>query len=128
MVQQPGGIAPGVLERVGQHRQAVEVPAVADARGERDGRFGTPTRVERDRAERVAEDAAEEGGLAVGFGVHRAITGGEPQHLTAVAGGFRNPEAFGFDGRCDGGRGGEANVVPPLFAGVRPNFVFNMTG
>src|SRR5262245_1944340 len=46
-------LAPGVLERVGQHRYRAEVPLVVHAPRQGDGGGAAPTRVEGDRAERV---------------------------------------------------------------------------
>ena len=55
-----GGIAPGFFQRIGQDGQAVEGAVGVDAGGEGDGGFRSPAGVECDRAERVAENAAEE--------------------------------------------------------------------
>jgi len=59
MVEDVGVFAPGVLQGVGQDRQDREVARLVHLPGERDRRGRALLRVERDRAERVAEDVAE---------------------------------------------------------------------
>jgi len=61
--QHVGVIATRFFECIGENRQAVERPLGVDAGRERNGGFGAPSRIERDRLKRVAEDAAEEVGL-----------------------------------------------------------------
>jgi hypothetical protein len=56
-----GVVAAGFLEGIRQDRHAGEVPLLVHLRGDPGGVFGAPCRVEGDRAERVAEDVAEDG-------------------------------------------------------------------
>ncbi|VTT99314.1 acetylornithine deacetylase : Acetylornithine deacetylase or succinyl-diaminopimelate desuccinylase OS=Singulisphaera acidiphila (strain ATCC BAA-1392 / DSM 18658 / VKM B-2454 / MOB10) GN=Sinac_6205 PE=4 SV=1: Peptidase_M20: M20_dimer [Gemmataceae bacterium] len=62
--QDVGAVTPGILQRIGEDRHAVERPLVVDALRQRENRGRAPRRIERHGAERVPEDVAEKFGVA----------------------------------------------------------------
>jgi hypothetical protein len=80
VIEQIGVRAARIIQRVGQDREPVEGAVVVDPAGEGDNGLGPPGRIECGRAERVADDVAEEVGLnnpflgcKLGFGANRGL-------------------------------------------------------
>ena len=60
VIEDVGVLAPGILESVGEDREAVEGPIGVDAFGEGENGGREPGEIEGDAVERVADDVAEE--------------------------------------------------------------------